>query len=154
MPAFLFFVKCGVPRPRYNLNMAKHLKNICCSAIKLYGLSDWEASTSAYRIVSSRCYTRISIWPFYVNLMRKDSCIYARTGVYSPNILIIEGWIKYLLGGKGLEVGGGGLSCVVMRTWGGRGEKEEEVSFLYECLSLPQGATILRRLAVVRVWGG
>lgn len=31
------------------------------------------------------------------------------------------------------------------------GEREEEVGFLYECLSLPQGATILRRLAVVRV---
>lgn len=153
MPTFPLFVKHRVLRPRYNLNTAKHLKNICCSAIKLYGVSDWKASTSAYRIVSSSCYTRISIWPFYVNLMRKDSCIYARVGVYSPNILIREGWIKYLLGG--IRVRKGGLSCVVMRTWGGRrGKGRRRLAFLYECLSLPQGATILRRLAVVRVWGG
>lgn len=113
-----FFVKHMVLRPRCNLNTETRLKNICCSAIKLYGLSDWGASTSAYRIVSSSCYARISIWPFYVNLMRKDSCIYARAGVYSPNILIREGWIKYLLGG--LRVRKGGLFCVVVRTWGGR----------------------------------
>lgn len=152
-PVFPVFVQNMASRPGWNLNTGTRLKNICCSAIKLYGLLDWGASSSAYRIASSSCYARISIWPFYVNLMREDSCIYARAGVYSPNILIREGWIKYLLGG--LRVRKGGLFCVVARTWGGRrGEREEEVGFLYECLSLPQGATILRRLAVARVWGG
>lgn len=113
MPRFPFFLKHMVLRPRCNLNTANHLKNICCSAIKLYGLSDLGASTSAYRIVSSSCYARISIWPFYVNLMRKDSCIYARAGVYSPNILIREGWIKYLLGGLRVRRG----ACPVL-SWG------------------------------------
>lgn len=110
-----FFVKHMVSRPGRNLNTANRLKNICCSAIKLYGPSDSGASASAYGMVSGSCYARISIWPFYVNLMRKDSCIYARAGVYSPNILIREGWIKYLLGGVRVRKWGG--DCPVL-SWG------------------------------------
>lgn len=91
MPVLVRFVKHMASRPGCDLNTGNHLKNICCPAIKLYGLSDLRARTSAYRIVSSSFYARISIWPFYVNLMRKDSCIYGRAGVYSPNILIREG---------------------------------------------------------------
>lgn len=149
MPIFLLFVKHTLLRPRCNLNTANLLKNICCSAIKLYGLSDSEASSRAYRIVSNSCYARISIWPFYVNLMREDSCIYARAGVYTPNILIREGWIKYLLAGLGVRKGG--LSCVVTRTWGGRRGKGRRRLAFSTSVSLPQGATILRRLAVLRV---
>lgn len=107
------------------------------------------ASSSSYRIASSGSSARISIWPFYVNLMRKDSCIYGQAGLYLPNILIREGRIKYLLGGLRVRKGGAPiLCCREDLRWK---EREEEVGFFYECVSLPQGATILRHLAVVRV---
>lgn len=123
---FLLFVKHVQSGP-YQWSWANRLKNTCCVAIKLYGTWTSKPVPSSHRIASCGCYARISIWPFYVNLMRKSSCIYARDRVHLPNILIGEEGIKYLLGGlrirrKGRE-GVDSVLCCRENLWWKSGQK-------------------------------
>lgn len=61
--------------------------------------------------------------------MRKDSCIYAKAGVYSPNILIRAGQIKYLLGVLRVRKEGPVLCCREDPGWR-KGSREEDVGSL------------------------